>query len=125
MFGKAKAFSSYSVDDLPKARQFYETTLGLDVEEDRQAGLTLKLATGARIMIYPKGPAHVPASYTVLNFPVKDIEKAVDDLGARGVRFERYEGISADEKGIATGMGPRIAWFKDPAGNIISVIQQA
>ncbi len=125
MFRKAKAFSGFSVDDLSRAREFYERTLGLDVEEDRAMSiLTLKIATGARIIVYPKGPAHAPATYTVLNFPVSDIEKAVDELLARGIRFERYDGIPADARGIASGGGPRIAWFKDPAGNILSVIQQ-
>ena len=125
MLKKAKAFSGFSVDDLSRAREFYEKTLGLDVEEDKNQGLSLKIATGARIFIYPKGPAHDPATYTVLNFPVDNVEKTVDELGARGVRFERYDGIPADDRGIASGGGPRIAWFKDPAGNILSIIQQA
>ncbi len=124
MFRKTRAFSGFSVDDLSRAREFYEHTLGLEVGADAPQGLELKLATGARVFIYPKGPAHTPATYTILNFPVKDIEKAVDDLVARGIRFERYDGIPADDRAIATGSGPRIAWFKDPAGNILSVIQQ-
>jgi predicted enzyme related to lactoylglutathione lyase len=127
MFGKIKAFSSFSVDDLSRAREFYADTLGLEVQEDKKMGLlTLRLATGGRVMIYPKGPAHAPATFTVLNFPVADIEKAVDELTAKGIRFERYDGIAADERGIARGGGgPTIAWFKDPAGNIVSVIQDA
>jgi catechol 2,3-dioxygenase-like lactoylglutathione lyase family enzyme len=126
MFKNAKAFSGFSVDDLSRAKEFYGGTLGLEVVEDKKMSLlTLRLATGGRVIIYPKGPAHSPATYTVLNFPVPDIEKAVDELTANGIRFERYDGIAADERGIARGGGPLIAWFKDPAGNILSVIQDA
>jgi predicted enzyme related to lactoylglutathione lyase len=126
MFRKTKAFSGFSVDDLSRAKEFYEGTLGLEVADDKKMSLlTLRLATGGRVIIYPKGPAHSPATYTVLNFPVPDIEKAVDGLAAKGVKFERYDGITADERGIARGGGPLIAWFKDPAGNILSVIQDA
>ena len=124
MFNAAKAFSSFSVDDLPRARQFYEGTLGLKVTEDAMGFLTLLLGSGARVMVYPKGPAHSAASYTALNFPVADIDKAVDELAGRGVRFERYDGITTDDKGISRGNGPAIAWFKDPAGNVLSVIQE-
>jgi catechol 2,3-dioxygenase-like lactoylglutathione lyase family enzyme len=114
------------VDDLSKAKEFYGGTLGMKVSEDTKMSiLTLHLGTGARVIVYPKGPAHTPATYTILNFPVRDVDKAVDELAARGVRFERYEGIAADEKGISRGNGPTIAWFKDPAGNILSVLQEA
>jgi len=125
MLKNAKAFTGFSVDDLAKAKEFYGKTLGLDVVEDVKMGVfTLQLATGGRVLVYPKGPAHSPATYTVLNFPVDDIEKAVDGLHERGIQFERYEGIKTDEKGIHRGeMGPLIAWFKDPAGNILSVLQ--
>jgi len=128
MLEKSKAFVSFSVDDLSRAKAFYGTTLGLDVTEDKKMGLLeLKLATGGRVMIYPKGPGHAPATYTVLNFPVEDIDRAVDELVSRGVRFERYDGFKQDAKGIARRdpktPGPDIAWFKDPAGNILSVLQ--
>lgn len=127
MFKNSKAFSGFSVDDLSKAKQFYGQTLGLEVKEDTNMGvLGLHIVTGAEILIYPKGGAHKPATFTVLNFPVEDIEKAVDELNARGVRFEQYEGdLKTDEKGIFRGeTGPTIAWFKDPAGNILSVIEE-
>jgi len=123
-FTAARAMSSFSVDDLSRARQFYEATLGINVSEDKKMQmLTLQLEGGARIMVYPKGPGHVPATYTVLNFPVPDVDAAVEDLLSRGVQFERYEGFNQDEKGISRGNGPGIAWFKDPAGNILSVLQ--
>lgn len=123
MFRDAKAFSGFSVDDIPKAQVFYGQTLGLDVTE--QHGLLfLHIAGGSKILVYPK-PDHAPASFTVLNFPVGDIEEAVDELNRRGVRFERYEGeLKTDEKGIFRGGGPLIAWFKDPAGNILSVLEE-
>jgi predicted enzyme related to lactoylglutathione lyase len=126
MFKNAKAFSSFSTNDIPKARAFYSTVLGLDVSEDSEMGLlTLHLATGADVMIYPKGNEHQPATFTILNFPVDHIEEAVDKLVRRGVRFEQYEGdIETDEKGIFRGGGVSIAWFQDPAGNILSVLQQ-
>jgi predicted enzyme related to lactoylglutathione lyase len=135
MFKKTKAFSGFSVDDLSKAKAFYGTTLGLDVTENTKMNtLVIHLATGGRVLVYPKGPAHAPASFTILNFPVKDVEKAVDELHARGVVFEKYEGdLKTDEKGIFRGGAPRgsgpadgpmIAWFKDPAGNILSVLQE-
>ena len=123
MFRYTKVFSGFSVDDLDKAKQFYGETLGLNVTEEAN-GLGLHLATGATIFIYPK-PDHTPATYTILNFPVEDVDKAVDDLKARGVTFEHYDGrMGTDEKGIARGgdNGPDIAWFKDPAGNILSVL---
>jgi catechol 2,3-dioxygenase-like lactoylglutathione lyase family enzyme len=123
MFKNTKAFSTFSVDDLPKAKSFYGGTLGLDVA-DTPEGLALNIAAGGKVFIYPK-PNHTPATFTVLNFPVDDIEKAVDQLGERGVNFEKYEGsIQTDDKGIHRGdRGPTIAWFKDPAGNILSVLE--
>jgi catechol 2,3-dioxygenase-like lactoylglutathione lyase family enzyme len=122
MFGKTKAFSGFAVDDVQAARAFYGDVLGLDVTE-QNGMLTLHIAGGGDILVYPK-PGHTPATYTILNFPVDDIDKAVDALAARGVRFVRYDGIDADEKGIFRGGGPLIAWFTDPAGNILSVLQQ-
>jgi catechol 2,3-dioxygenase-like lactoylglutathione lyase family enzyme len=123
MFENTKAFSGFSVDDIPKAKQFYGDTLGLKVSEENGL-LTLHIAGDRNTLIYPKDD-HTPASFTILNFPVDDIETAVDGLAARGVEFERYAGteIETDEKGIFRGGGPLIAWFKDPAGNVLSVIQ--
>jgi catechol 2,3-dioxygenase-like lactoylglutathione lyase family enzyme len=122
MFANTKAFSGFAVDDVPAARKFYEDTLGLKVSEANGL-LTLHLAGDRDTLIYPK-PDFTPATYTILNFPVDDIDTAVDELTARGVRFERYDGFDQDEKGIARGeTGPYIAWFKDPAGNILSVLQ--
>ncbi|WP_372411043.1 VOC family protein [Streptomyces luteireticuli] len=118
----SKAFSGFSVDDVPEAARFYGTTLGLDVTEEHGL-LHLHPAGGATILVYPKAD-HTPASFTVLNFPVPDIEQAVDELTARGVEFERYPGLEADEKGIFRGGGPLIAWFTDPAGNVLSVLQE-
>ena len=123
MFRDTKAFSGFSVDDIGKAKEFYGQTLGLEISEAHGI-LTLKIAGGSRIVIYPK-PNHAPATFTILNFPVDNIEKAVDGLTGRGVRFEHYEGaLNTDEKGIHRGEGPKIAWFKDPAGNILSVLEQ-
>jgi catechol 2,3-dioxygenase-like lactoylglutathione lyase family enzyme len=124
MFKDTKAFSGFSVDDLQKARKFYGQTLGLDVAEEHGL-LFLNIAGGRKIVVYPK-PNHTPATYTILNFPVDDIERAVDELTGRGVRFERYEQkeLKTDEKGIHRGGGPLIAWFKDPAGNILSVLEE-
>jgi catechol 2,3-dioxygenase-like lactoylglutathione lyase family enzyme len=122
MFEHTKAFSGFSADDIAKARQFYGETLGLRVSEENGL-LTLHIAGDRDTVIYPKED-HTPATYTILNFPVDDIDDAVDELAARGVRFERYEGAEQDEKGIHRGGGPLIAWFKDPAGNILSVLQQ-
>jgi catechol 2,3-dioxygenase-like lactoylglutathione lyase family enzyme len=120
MFEHTKAFSGFAVDDISKATKFYGETLGLRVSEENGM-LTLHIAGDRDTLVYPK-PDHTPATYTILNFPVDDIESAVDELAARGVRFERY--TSVDEKGIFREMGPPIAWFKDPAGNILSVVQQ-
>ncbi len=122
MFTNTKAFSGFAVDDLPKARQFYGETLGLETSEEYGL-LTLHLAGGRDTLVYPK-PDHTPATYTILNFPVDDIESAVDELSKRGVSFERYEGADQDERGIFRGEGPLIAWFKDPAGNVLSVLQE-
>ncbi len=122
MFKNTKAFSGFSVDDVPAAKKFYGETLGLNVTEEHGI-LRLRIEGGAEIIVYPKGEAHVPATFTVLNFPVDDIDKAVDELTSRGVEFERYEGFGQDEKGIFREEGPNIAWFKDPAGNVLSVLQ--
>ena len=122
MFKDSKAFSGFSVDDIPTAKQFYGETLGLNVSEE-SAGLGLHLGGGGEVFIYPKDD-HVPATFTVLNFPVDDVEQAVDELTQAGVRFEQYEGeLQTDEKGIFRGEGPTIAWFKDPAGNVLSVLE--
>jgi len=119
MFRDTRAFSGFSVDDIAKAKIFYGQTLGLEVSEDHGL-LNLHIAGGSRIVIYPK-TNHTPATFTILNFPVRDIEQAVNDLTERGVRFERY--ATTDEKGISRSNGPNIAWFKDPAGNILSVLE--
>ena len=122
MFKDTHAFSGFSVDDIPRAKQFYGETLGLNVTDEMDA-LALHLGGGGNVFLYPK-ENHVPATFTVLNFPVADVEEAVDRLTAAGVTFERYDGIESDEKGIHRGEGPTIAWFKDPAGNILSVLDQ-
>jgi len=125
MFKDTKAFSGFSVNDLQKAQEFYGRTLGLDVTKEKE-GLVLHIAGGGKIFIYPK-PNHVPATFTILNFSVDNVEKAVDELTKRGVRFEVYnEGeLKTDEKGILRGeRGPTIAWFKDPAGNFLSVLEE-
>jgi predicted enzyme related to lactoylglutathione lyase len=122
MLENSPAFSGYSVDDIPDAMQFYGETLGLEVSEDHGL-MTLHLAGDRDTLVYPKGERHEPATFTVLNFPVEDIERAVDDLAARGVEFERYEGMDQDARAISRTDGPLIAWFKDPAGNILSVLQ--
>ena len=124
MLENSPAFSGYSVDDLPSARQFYSAILGLNVSESHDL-LTLHLAGDRDTLIYPKGDRHEPATFTVLNFPVEDIEGAVDDLTARGVQFERYQEMEQDARGINRGGGPLIAWFKDPARNILSVLQSS
>jgi catechol 2,3-dioxygenase-like lactoylglutathione lyase family enzyme len=125
MFKNTKAVSSFSVNDLQKAKEFYQDTLGLEVTEGSMGVLTLHISGGGEIFVYPK-PNHLPATFTILNFPVPDIEKAVDDLTNLGITFEQYdEPMKTDEKGIlrGNGRGPDIAWFKDPAGNILSVLQ--
>jgi catechol 2,3-dioxygenase-like lactoylglutathione lyase family enzyme len=123
MLGNSKAFSGFSVNDVPRAQQFYGETLGLKVSEENGI-LWLHLPGDRKTLVYPKDD-HTPASFTILNFPVDDVEAAVDALKERGVRFERYEGtdVETDEKGIFRGGGPLIAWFKDPAGNVLSVIE--
>lgn len=128
MFRDSHAFSGFSVNDVQKAKEFYGQTLGLEVSEvpDMEDMLELHLGSGATVLIYPKRD-HKPATFTILNFPVDDIEQAVDELGRRGVRFEHYDKdeIKTDKKGIARGdEGPAIAWFKDPAGNILSVLEE-
>lgn len=125
MFGDTKAFSSFSADDLTAAKAFYSQVLGVTVSETPE-GLTLNIPGGIPIFIYAK-PHHEPASFTVLNFPVGDVEDAVAELTRRGVRFEIYDegDLKTDTKGIFRGEGPKIAWFKDPAGNILSVLEEA
>ena len=125
MLADSPAFSGFSVDDPEAAKAFYTDTLGIPVE-DRSGGMfALKLAGGRDTLVYPS-PNHAPASYTVLNFPVPDVEAAVDELAERGVVFEKYEGtpLATDAKGVFRGGGPLIAWFTDPAGNVLSVLQQ-
>jgi catechol 2,3-dioxygenase-like lactoylglutathione lyase family enzyme len=125
MFKDTKAFSGFAVDDLQKAKAFYGQTLGLEVSQNETMGLLeLHLGSGATVLIYPK-PNHTPATFTILNFPVDNVEQAVDELTRRGVRFEQYDepDLKTDEKGIARGEGPVIAWFRDPAGNILSVLE--
>jgi catechol 2,3-dioxygenase-like lactoylglutathione lyase family enzyme len=122
MFETTKAFSGFSVDDIAKAREFYGETLGLAVEEDNGM-LAIHIADGGDVMAYPKED-HTPATFTILNFPVDDIDQAVDDLRERGVSFERYPQFEQDEKGIMRNEGPPIAWFLDPAGNVLSVLEE-
>ncbi|MET8835277.1 VOC family protein [Micromonospora sp. NPDC004540] len=126
MFRDTKAFSGFSVDDADRAERFYTDVLGLRVSRDDAMGglLTLHLAGDRPVLVYPK-PDHHPATYTVLNFPVPDIDRAVDELVSRGVRLERYEGMPQDDKGVMRGNGPSIAWFTDPAGNVLSVLQES
>ncbi|WP_030759982.1 VOC family protein [Streptomyces sp. NRRL F-2664] len=122
MLADSKAFSGFSVDSVDTAKDFYGSTLGLRVSEDHGM-LSLHLGGGTDVLVYPK-ENHTPATFTVLNFPVPDIDRAVDDLAARGVVFERYDGFGQNEKGISRDEGgPPIAWFTDPAGNILSVIE--
>lgn len=126
MFKVTKAISSFSVDNLAKARKFYSEKLGINVSEEPQMKgmLYLNIGEGSKVMLYEK-PNHTPATFTVLNFPVKDVESTVDDLAGKGIRFEQYDGeLKTDKKGIFHGGGPKIAWFKDPAGNIISVVEE-
>jgi catechol 2,3-dioxygenase-like lactoylglutathione lyase family enzyme len=123
MLSDTKAFSGFAVDDVQNAREFYGETLGLETSEEHGL-LTLHLAGDRDTLVYQQ-PNATPASYTILNFPVDDIDEAVDELASRGVQFERYDGFDQDEKGIARGdQGPFIAWFKDPAGNVLSVLQE-
>ncbi len=124
MLAKSTAFSGFSVDDIRKAKEFYGRTLGLEVSESHGL-LKLHLAGGATVLVYPK-PNHAPATFTILNFPVDNVDKAVDELTKRGVRFEIYNEpkLKTDKRGVFRGEGPTIAWFKDPAGNILSVLEE-
>jgi catechol 2,3-dioxygenase-like lactoylglutathione lyase family enzyme len=125
MLADSKAFSGFAVPDIQEAREFYGETLGLKTTIlDEENGLMQLELAGDRPTIVYQQPTATPASYTILNFPVDDIDKAVDQLAERGVSLERYEGFDQDEKGIARGPGPQIAWFKDPAGNVLSVLQE-
>jgi predicted enzyme related to lactoylglutathione lyase len=123
MFKHTKAFSGFSVNDIQKAKEFYGDKLGIEVTEEMMGILVLHIGGDNKIIIYPK-PNHQPATFTILNFPVDDVEKTVDELTAKGIVFEQYDfdQIKTDSKGIMRGMGPTIAWFKDPAGNILSVL---
>jgi catechol 2,3-dioxygenase-like lactoylglutathione lyase family enzyme len=125
MLANSKAYSGFAVKDVDEARDFYAETLGLNVEvlDEENGLLTLHLAGDRDTLVYRK-PDYTPATYTILNFSVDDIDEAVDELASRGVEFERYDGFEQDEKGIARGPGPSIAWFKDPAGNILSVLEE-
>ena len=128
MFKDKHVFSSFSVDDIEKAKQFYGEMLGFDFTEDEMGSITLNLSGGGQVLIYPKWGGHQAATFTVLNIPVDDVDKAVDDLTTKGVRFEHYntDDLKTDAKGIARDdRGPTIAWFKDPAGNIIAVLQES
>jgi catechol 2,3-dioxygenase-like lactoylglutathione lyase family enzyme len=123
MLSESKAFSGFSVDDAEAAKAFYGDVLGLRVTDIEGAPglMTLHLGGDTNVLVYPKDD-HEPASFTILNFPVDDVDATVDELAARGVRFERYDWAEQDDKGINRGMGPAIAWFKDPAGNVLSVL---
>jgi catechol 2,3-dioxygenase-like lactoylglutathione lyase family enzyme len=123
MFESTQAFSGFAVKDLDEARRFYGDTLGMKVSEGEMGFLRLHVEGGHDILVYPK-PDHRAANYTILNFPVEDVGAAVDELAERGVEFERYEGFDQDERGVLRGdEGPAIAWFEDPSGNILSVIE--
>jgi catechol 2,3-dioxygenase-like lactoylglutathione lyase family enzyme len=126
MLDTKKAFSSFSVNDIPKAKEFYGETLGLELSSGPEGTLVVPLAGDTKALMYPK-PNHEPATFTVLNFPVESVEKAVEELSRRGVRFEVYDepSLKTDARGIFRGNGPTIAWFKDPAGNISSVVEVA
>jgi catechol 2,3-dioxygenase-like lactoylglutathione lyase family enzyme len=125
MFKHSKAFSGFAVKDVAEAKQFYQDTLGLAVTEHAGSGmLTLNLEGGRDVLVYQK-PDHTPAGYTILNFPTDDIERDVDALTAKGVSFEHYAGMGLDERGINRHGGPLIAWFTDPSGNILSVLQDS
>ena len=125
MFTDTPAFSGFAVDDLDKAHDFYANTLAIRTTRDEEMHLlTLHLAGDRDTIVYPK-PDFTPATYTILNFAVDDVEKAVDELNARGVEMERYDDFPQDSKGIMRGSGPDIAWFKDPAGNILAVLKES
>jgi catechol 2,3-dioxygenase-like lactoylglutathione lyase family enzyme len=125
MLKDSKSFSGFSVKDVDEAKRFYNELLGLNIGQEMMGMFEINLGGGGSVMVYPKDN-HVPATFTILNFPVDDIDKAVDELTSKGVKFDRYEGFEQDEKGIARSndpqMGPSIAWFKDPSGNILSVL---
>jgi catechol 2,3-dioxygenase-like lactoylglutathione lyase family enzyme len=122
MLGPSKAFSGFSVDDIVAAKAFYGETLGLEVSEEHGM-LRLHLGSGGIVLVYPKAN-HVPATFTVLNFPVPDLDRTVDELADKGIDFERYPGMAHDERGVMRAGGPPIAWFTDPAGNVLSVLQE-
>jgi len=122
MLTDSQAFSGFSSNDIPATKAFYAETLGLEVTEQNDM-LTLHLAGGGTVLVYPKDD-HQPATYTCLNFRVADIDATVDELTSRGITFERYEGASQDERGVAREYGPPIAWFRDPAGNILSILEE-
>jgi catechol 2,3-dioxygenase-like lactoylglutathione lyase family enzyme len=121
MLTDSEAFSGFAVDDIEKAKEFYGEKLGMSFDEI-DAGLSLKIAGSRDILIYPK-PDHSPAPFTILNFPVGDVDAAVEELAGKGVEFERYDGFEQDDNAVMRGNGPTIAWFTDPAGNILSVIE--
>lgn len=123
MFEHTEAFGGFAVDDVGAAKRFYGETLGIRVSDGPMGLLVLHIAGGRDIIVYPK-PNHTPATFTILNFPVDDIDRAVDDLAARGVEFLRYDGFEHDGKGVVRDGGPLIAWFADPAGNVLSVLQE-
>lgn len=126
MFKDTKAFSGFSVNDMQKAKEFYQGKLGIEISENEMGIMTLHISGESKIIVYPK-PNHEPATFTILNFPVADVEKTVDELIKAGITFEQYgEPIKTDAKGIlrGDGRGPDIAWFKDPAGNILSVLKE-
>lgn len=126
MLQHSKAFSGFSVNDISKAKDFYSGVLGLEVSDSPMGVIELNFDNGNKIIIYPK-PSHTPATFTVLNFPVENIDEAVDELIKKGITFEQYDDpIKTDAKGICRsgGKGPNIAWFKDPAGNILSVLEE-
>ncbi len=124
MLKNSNAFSGFSVNDLGKAKEFYGKNLGLNITENKMGLLELHLSNGGKILIYPK-PNHIPATFTILNFPVKNIDLTADELIKAGIVFEQYDGrLKTDEKGIFRSGGPLIAWFKDPAGNILSIIEE-
>jgi catechol 2,3-dioxygenase-like lactoylglutathione lyase family enzyme len=126
VFANTKAYSGFAVGDMQKAQEFYGETLGLktSVLDEENGLMVLHLAGDRDTFVYQKAE-HAPANYTILNFSVDDIDGAVDELSRRGVRFERYDGFEQDDKGIARGQGPNIAWFEDPSGNILSVLQES
>jgi predicted enzyme related to lactoylglutathione lyase len=123
MFADTRAFSGFSVDDIERAKEFYGDVLGLDVTEE-EGLLGLHIADGGDIMVYPKDD-HVPATFTILNFPVDDIDEAADELADKGISLVRYEQFDQDDKGIMRGEGGPIGWFEDPAGNVLSILEMS